>query len=228
MKRFYKQVAVGEDFAVLLDGKPIKTPANARLALPTSQLAEAVAREWRMQAATIDPASMMLTKLSNTAIDRAETLRDDMAAELLGFGRSDLLCYRATAPVDLLARQEAGWNPLLDWAHHVHGARLKTAQGITYIQQDQDAVAALERTLRARDSWTLTGLQTATTITGSLVLALAMAQGRLTPAEAFALSRIDEAYQTEKWGTDTAAEKRAGLHAAELEMAGKFMELARA
>lgn len=228
MKRFYKDVSVADDFSVLLDGKPVKTPAKVRLNLPTPALAEAIAQEWREQGADVLPATMLLTKLANTAIDRAEALRDDIAAELLGFGRSDLLCYRATGPADLIERQQSGWDPLLDWAHQAHGARLKTTHGVGYVEQDAEAIAALDRALRAQDAWTLTGLQTATTITGSLVLALAMGEGRLSPAEAFALSRIDEAFQAEKWGLDAEAEKRARLHAIELEMAGKFIELARA
>jgi chaperone required for assembly of F1-ATPase len=227
MKRFYRQVSVGGDFSVLLDGKPIKTPAKSRLVLPTQRLAEAVAEEWRSQGTSIVPATMPLTKLANTAIDRAETLRDDIAADLLGFGKSDLLCYRAIEPAELIERQQEGWDPLLDWAHAALGARLKTTHGVGHVEQDAGAIAALDRVLRAQDGWSLTGLQTTTTITGSLVLALAIAQGRLIPAEAFGLSRIDETFQAEKWGRDPLAEKRARLHAIELEMAGRFIELAR-
>lgn len=228
MKRFYHAVTVGDDLSVLLDGKPIKTPAKARLSLPTRALAEAVAQEWAGQGATIAPASMPLTKLANTAIDRATALRTDIVAELLGFGQSDLLCYYAIEPDALIVRQRHHWTPLLDWAHAVHGARLKTVHGVTHIQQDAPAVAALARVLNAQNDWTLTGLQTLTTIGGSLILALAVVDGRLGAGEAFALSRIDETFQAEKWGADAAAEQRAARLKHEVEMAGKFIALARA
>ena len=228
MKRFYKEVSVAGDFSVLLDGKPIKTPSKARLVVPTLPLAEAVAEEWRAQGATIFPATMPLTKLANTAIDRANAQREDIASDLLGFGKSDLLCYRAVEPAELIARQQAAWDPMLEWAHQAFGARLKVTHGIRHIEQDSKAIAALGRVLKAQDGWVLTGLQTATTIAGSLVLALAILEGRLAPSQAFALSRIDEAFQIENWGSDPEAERRARLHAAELDMAGQFMALARA
>jgi chaperone required for assembly of F1-ATPase len=227
VKRFYKDVSVGDDLSVRLDGKPVRTPAQAKLVLPTRALAEAVAEEWRAQDDTIKPAAMNLTKLANTAIDRAFNLRADIVAELLGFGQSDLLCYYAVEPDALIARQRNHWTLLLDWAHATHGARLKTVHGVTHMPQDAEALAALERALLALDDWTLTGLQTLTTITGSLILALAVAAGRLTPAEAFDLSRLDETFQAEKWGLDSGAEKRAALLKHEVEMTGQFLALAR-
>jgi chaperone required for assembly of F1-ATPase len=227
VKRFYKDVSVGDDRSVLLDRKPMRTPSNARLVLPTRALAEAIAQEWRQQGDEVATASMHLTRLANTAVDRVDTLREEVADELLRFACSDLLSYRALDPAELRARQEASWNPLLDWAHENFGARLKTTHGVLFVEQDEEAIAAFERALRALDPWTLTGLQTATSITGSLVLALAIANGRLSSADAFALSRIDEAFQAEKWGCDAEAEKRARLHAVELEMAAKFIGLAR-
>jgi chaperone required for assembly of F1-ATPase len=228
MKRFYKTVTVGEGNSILLDGKPVRTPAGTALALPTHALAEAVAEEWRAQGDAVNTATMPLTKLANTALDRATALRTDIVGELAGFAGSDLLCYYADEPHILIARQRAQWTPLLDWAHETHGARLKTAHGIMHVVQDDEAIAALRRALEALDDWTLTGLQTLTSITGSLVLALAVAAGRLTPAQAFALSRLDETFQAEKWGTDEDAQKRATALAAEVETAGKFIALARA
>ena len=228
MKRFYKNVAVGDDRSILLDGKPMRTPSHALLVLPSRPLADAVAKEWREQGGDVVPATMHLTRLANTAFDRGETLRAAMSDELLRFGASDLLSYRALAPADLRARQEAAWDPLLDWADRTFGARLKTTHGVLFVEQDEAAIAAFERELAALDPWTLTGLQTAASITGSLVLALAIARSHLSPAQAFAASRIDEMFQAEKWGPDAEAETRARRHAAELEMAGKFIELARA
>jgi chaperone required for assembly of F1-ATPase len=227
VRRFYKDVVLGDDFSVLLDGKPLQTPARATLVLPTRALAEAVAAEWRGQGDKIEPTAMLLTKLANTAIDRAGALRGEIEAELLGFGGSDLICYFAAWPEALVARQQAAWLPLHDWLHQAHGVRLKTTAGVSHVAQDPAALAALARLLAAQDRWTLTGLQTATALTGSLVLALALAEGRLAPADAFALARLDETFQAEQWGADAAAEKRSAGHARELEMTGEFMALAR-
>ena len=225
MKRFYKDVSVAAGHAVLLDGKPIKTPAKAALAAPTRALAEAIAQEWREQAADIKPAAMLLTKLANTAIDRAEPLREDVLRELSEYAASDLLCYRAAEPIELRGRQQAGWDPLLDWACETFGARLTTTHGVGHIEQDATAVAALERHLRAQDRWRLTALHSATMLTGSLILALAMAQGRLSATQAFELSTIDEAFQMEKWGRDMEDEVRANRLHAELTSAALFLSL---
>lgn len=225
MKRFYSDVSVGGDFSVLLDGKPIKTPAKAALAAPTRPLAEAIAQEWREQDSEIEPANMLLTKLANTAIDRAEPLREDILRELGAYAASDLICYRAAEPIELRARQQAGWDPLLDWASDAFGARLTTTHGVGHIEQDTSAVAALERHLQAQDRWRLIAIQSATMLTGSLILALAMAEGRLSAAQAFKLSTIDEAFQAEKWGPDHEAQKRAQQHAAELAAAALFLSL---
>ena len=228
MKRFYKEVSIGSDGSILLDKKPILTPAKARLVAPTRELAEALAQEWRAQGDVIEPAGMWLTRLANTTIDRTRTHRDDIADEILGFGRHDLLCYRATEPEELIARQQAAWDPLLDWAFGRFGARLKTGHGVRHVEQGAESLAALRDVLHAQDIWTLTGLQTATTLTTSLILGLAIAHARLSPAEAFAVSRIDEEFQAEKWGRDLHAERRASNQAVELEMAGKFIALTRA
>ena len=225
MKRFYQNVSVADDRAILLDGKPILSPAKARLVPPTRQLADAIAQEWREQGAEIEPATMHLTKLASTAIDRTATRGNQIVAELVSFGGNDLLCYRAIEPPELAARQQSAWDPLLDWAHKTYGARLHTTEGIGHVRQDPQATSALSGALHAKDAWTLTGLHAATTITGSLILALAISERRLSPQEAFATSRIDETYQTEKWGPDAEAEARAQRLAAELEMAGRFMAL---
>jgi chaperone required for assembly of F1-ATPase len=224
VKRFYKDVTVAEDRSIHLDGKPILTPAKRTLAMPTRQLAEAIAREWREQGGDIVPATMHLTKLANIAIDQAR--RDDVIAELTKFARNDLLCYRATEPAELVRRQQSAWDPLLDWAHATYGARLATTHGISHVAQDEAAIAALLRSPEARDGWTLTGLRAATTITGSLILALAILENRLSHDEALAASRIDEAFQAEKWGFDPESDARTRRLATELEAASQFMALA--
>ena len=224
MKRFYRDVIVADDLSIHLVGKPILTPAKRKLAPPSRQLAEAIAREWREQGDDIVPAAMYLTKLANSAIDRAR--HDDVVAELISFARNDLLCYRAPAPAELVRRQQAVWDPLLDWIHEIYGARLTTTHGVSHIAQDEAAIMALSRSLNTLDAWRLTGMHAATTITGSLVLALAILQSRLSHTEAFAASRIDEAFQAEKWGLDAEAQARARRLAAELATAAQFMALA--
>jgi chaperone required for assembly of F1-ATPase len=225
MRRFYKEVSVADDFRILLDGKPIKTPLRATLALPTRALAEAVAEEWRGQGVLVQPTTMWLTKLANTAIDRVAGREAHVVAQALAYA-NDLLCYRVEAPASLIARQSECWNPLLEWAAERYGARLLTRVGVTHIAQPEEAVAALRRAVAQYDPFVLTALHVAATVCGSLVLALALADGRLDADEAFALSHLDERYQAEKWGVDEEAEKRALALAAELDAAARFMRLA--
>ena len=225
MKRFYKEMSVADDFRILLDGKPIMTPLRATLALPTRALAEAIAEEWRGQGETVQPTTMWLTKLANTAIDRVVGQEEHVVAQALAYA-NDLLCYRAEAPADLAARQNAAWNPLLEWAAKRYGAHLLIRAGIVHIAQPEEAVAALRGALAARDPFVLTALHAAATVCGSLVLALALADGRLGAEEAFALAHLDERYQAERWGADEEAGKRARALAAELDAAARFMQLA--
>jgi chaperone required for assembly of F1-ATPase len=228
MKRFYKDVTIREakGWMVLLDGRPIKTPRRADLALPTRGLAEAIADEWRGQGDEVKPASMPLTRLANTAIDRVFGHEADVMEKVLAFA-NDHLCYRAAAPADLAARQDAAWNPLLDWAAERHGARLTTTTGVTPITQPEGSVAALRTAVAGLDPFTLAGLHNAVTILGSLVLGLALADRRLTAEEAFALSQLDERYQTEHWGADNEAAARTRSLAAELAAAAQFMALSK-
>ena len=227
MKRFYSHVSVAADNSILLDGKQIKTPAKADLIAPTRALGDAIAQEWREQGAEIWPATMFLTKLANTAIDRVEPLREAFLRELADYARSDLLCYRANEPAALASRQQAGWDPLLDWAQARFGAALKVTHGVRPVAQDGESVAALTRPLHDCDRWRLAALQSATTLTGSLILALALADGRLDASQAFELSRIDETFQAENWGRDAEAAERANRLQAELKAAARFLDLAR-
>ncbi|HEX4861301.1 MAG TPA: ATP12 family protein [Rhizomicrobium sp.] len=226
MKRFYKDVST-MDRSVLLDGKPLRTPRGADLVLPTSVLAEAVADEWRAQGDEIVPAAMPLTKLANTAIDGVAPRRDEVIAEIAAFARHDHLCYRTDTPAVLVARQNAGWDPLLDWVAERYGAPLLTAHGITSIAQPEASLAALGEAVKAFDPFALAALHVVASIAGSLVLALAVADKRLTADEAFTASRVDERYQAEKWGLDSEAEARARHLAKELDAAARFMDLAR-
>jgi len=228
MKRFYKDVSVAEEggaFRVLLDGRTLKTQAKATLELPTKALAEAVAQEWRDVGEDIDPTLMPLTRLSFAAIDGVKVDRARVADHALSFGGADLLSYRADTPQELIARQAAAWNPVLDWAKERYGAALRVTTGITHVEQPTEALAALRKAIDAQPDFALAALHTATTITGSLVLALALIDGRLTAEQAFAAATVDETFQAEKWGMDHEAEQRLKRHAAELSGAEIFLRL---
>lgn len=228
--KFYKTVAVGEEggtFVVRLDSRPVKTPARALLALPTLELAEAVAEEWRAQEEILDPATMPLTRLAYAAIDTAPQHHARIADEIVGYGGSDLLCYRAEAPQVLVARQAEAWNPLLDWAAERFGARLAIGAGITYIEQSKESREAFAAAVATRDDFTLVALHGAASLTGSLVLALALVEERLSAEEAFALSRLDETFQSEAWGRDAEADARAARLGQELAAIERFLRLAR-
>jgi len=226
MKRFYKQVGVapaGDGFAVLLDGRPVKTPARNDLILPTQALADAIAGEWAGQGDEVQAVTMPLLRLANTVIDGVASNRAAVEAAILRFGENDLICYRAHQPPDLHRRQTEGWDPLLAWARQSLGADLKLADGITHVEQPPDALAALHGAMAKYDPFTLGGLHVVASIAGSLVLALAVAEGQITGARAFELSRIDEAYQAEKWGLDAEAAKRTSALAHELDKAVELM-----
>jgi chaperone required for assembly of F1-ATPase len=226
MKRFYKTVdvrAVTGGFAVLLDGRGVQTPARNALVLPTEELARTIAAEWRGQGDAVDATSMPLLRLSNTIIDGVAANREAVIAAILRFGENDLICYRAHQPPELAQRQRDAWDPMLDWARQRFGAHLVAADGLTHVDQTLDAIAALREALAAYDAFTLGALHVVASITGSVVLALAVAEGRLTGAAAFEYSRIDEAYQAEKWGEDSEAIKRTTNLAHELDKAVELM-----
>ena len=226
--RFYKEVSVAAQdggFAVLLDGKQVKTPGRAALALPTSAFAEAVAEEWRAQSEQIEPASMPLTGLAHAALDLVPHHRGKVIEHILGFGRSDLLCYRAEAPSGLAARQARLWDPWLAWIAEAHGVRLQTGTGVAFIEQPMDSGLALEKLVCARGDFQLAALDRAASLTGSIVLGLAMLDRRLSAADAFAAAHVDEEYQAETWGRDAAAEARKAHLLAELAAAERVFRL---
>lgn len=228
MKRFYKEVTVSsEPFHILLDGLEVKTPLRVALTLPSKALADAVVEEWRSQGEEIAPQAMLLTKLANTAIDRVAAMRETVIDQIMAFA-NDTLCYRAASPAGLVARQAAEFDPLLDWAAARFGARFETHTGITYFAQPEAALAALKTAVSAYDDFTLAGLHSAGSILTSLVLALALTDGRLSAGEAFALSQLDERYQAEQWGVDQEAITRANGLLAELRVIETFLRLLKA
>lgn len=229
--KFYRSASVAArngGYAVLLDGKPLKTPGGNVLILPTEALAEAIAQEWREQDARVEPAKMPLTGLAQAAIDLLPARRREVVDHVLGFGRSDLLCYRAQDPLELVCRQAAVWDPLLDWLREEHGIALKTGSGLRYVDQPAEALERMAALVGTLGEFDLIALDRAASLTGSLVLALAMLSGRLDAAAAFAAAHIDEAFQTEKWGRDAEAEARRDRMRCELEAAERFLKLARA
>lgn len=226
--KFYKTVSVAEapgGFAVRLDDKPLKTPLRADFVLPTELLAEAVAAEWRGQGERVDPGSMPLTRLAFAVLDVASRHRLRLEQEILAYGRSDLLCYRADIPAALAARQNAAWNPLLAWVEDALGVRLNTGSGVAFVAQPPEAEPCFAAALAACDDFALVGLHGAVTITGSLVLGLALLKGRLSAAEAFALSRLDEEFQAEAWGRDAEAEARKARLGADLAATARMFGL---
>jgi chaperone required for assembly of F1-ATPase len=229
MKRFYKTVTVEETpggFRILLDAKPIQTPARKPLLLPTQALAKAIVEEWRAQSEEMLPATMPLTRLVNTVLDGVRATRDEVIAAIIRFGENDLLCYRAEEPAELVRRQRP-WDDHLDWLAGRYGARLTVTSGVGHVIQPPDALAALCLVVSSRGDFDLAALHVLVSITGSLVLGLAVQEGRLTPEEAFMLSRLDEAYQAEKWGADREAEERARRLAAEMRHATELVSLSR-
>jgi len=227
--RFYREVApsaVEEGYVILLDGELVKTPAGVPLRMPCQALAQAVAEEWRAQGDKIRPASMRLTKLANTAIDRIAADRPSAVEQILRFGKSDLLCYRGEHS-SLADRQALVWDPLLQWADATHSVRLKIGTGLCFIEQPQGAILALERAVASHDDFVLAGLNAATTLSGSAIIALALADGRLDVESAFAAAHVDEIYQWERWGKDAEAVTKAEEERLELTEIVKFIESAR-
>jgi len=229
-KRFYKAVAVEPrdgGFAVLLDGRPIRTPAKRALAVPSEELAVAIAAEWEAQGERIDPATMLLTKLVNSAIDAVEERMDEVRQDIVTFAGSDLLCYRAEAPDALVRRQAEAWNPVLAWAKRDLGADLVLRAGLMPIEQPPEALDAVRRALAGVDALSLAALHVLTTIGGSALLAVAHWRGHLSLDEAWAAATVDETWQREQWGRDAEAEAHAALRRAEFEAASRCLRLLR-
>ena len=192
-------------FAVQLDARPVRTPLKAPLVLPTQALAEAVAAEWQAQAGRVDPETMPFTRTANSAIDKVAPQQDAVAAMLASYGGSDLLCYRAEGPDDLVARQAEAWDPILDWAAQRLGARLLVTTGVMHVDQPGESLAGLYQRVSGLDPFQLSAFHDLVALSGSLVLALAVTQKRLTADAAWALSRIDEDWQISLWGEDEEA-----------------------
>ena len=227
-KRFWKAATaepVEGGFAVHLDGRAVKTPAKRALVVPTRAMAEAIAAEWDAQEEKVDPATMPVTRSANAAIDKVATLFDEVAALIAEYGGTDLLCYRAEAPDELVARQANAWDPLLEWAEAELGARLEVTAGVLPKAQSEAALARMQAAVSAVDPFRMAALHDLVGITGSLVLGLAVARGRIDAGEAWVLSRIDEDWQAEQWGEDEEASATAAVKRDALQHAARFWEL---
>lgn len=210
---------------VLLDGRPVRTPAKAAMDLPTEKMAQAIAKEWAAQTDVIDPLSMPVTRSANSAIDRVAPQKAEVADMLAAYAETDLLCHRADGPDRLRQQQAVEWDPLLDWADVEFGARLYPTYGILPVAQPEQALARLSKTVHAIDSFRLTALHDLVSLSGSLILGLAVARGRLDISEAWRISRIDEAWQIAQWGEDEEAADVAAHKFGEFEHAMRFWAL---
>ncbi len=232
MRRFYKSVDVvsGEaGFGAVLDGRPIRTPAGRAFAVPTQALAREIAGEWAAVAekGEIRPDRMPLTRLAMTGLDRAADQRAKVVADITAYGGSDLLCYRATEPVELVARQSAGWDPMLAWAEAELGAPLAVTLGVMPVEQEAESVQTLGRVIETCSDLQLSALFQLATGYGSLVLALAVLQGRITAEQGSDLAEIDAQWQVERWGEDAEAETRRRNLRRDMLAAGRFLDLLR-
>ncbi|MBM3544801.1 MAG: ATPase [Alphaproteobacteria bacterium] len=229
-KRFYQNVAVTDEggrHALRLDGKMVRTPHKTLLALPTRTLAEAVAEEWRAQKERIDPETMPLTKLANSVIDGVMGREDAVIDDIMAHAASDLLCYRAEAPQGLVAAQQAQWDPLLAWAKDTLDAPFQPAEGVMHVAQPEASLQGIRRQVKSHDPFSLAALQVMTGLSGSALLALAVALGRLTPDEAWAAAHVDEDWQISQWGENEEAAARRAHRRREFEAAARLLALLR-
>jgi chaperone required for assembly of F1-ATPase len=210
-KRFYKAVTVTGQLGIALDGRTVKTPLKAPLVLPNRALAEAVAAEWEAQVEVINPHAMPLTKLANTAIDRATTERLKIAAEILEFAGSDMVCYRAESPPGLVLRQTTHWDPVISWAKLELNVSFAAVNTISHKRQSPAALQAMEAHIEGLDPFSFVAVHNLTTLTGSALLAAMVASSKIPPDAAWLAANVDEDWQIETWGQDAeAAARRAG------------------
>ncbi len=236
-KRFFKAVTVAvapvasatpglsAGYGILLDGKAVRTPAKAPLAVPTRGLAEAIATEWEAQREHIDPAAMPLTRIANSALDAVRGREADVGAEIAKYAASDLVCYRAGEPEELVRLQAELWDPVLAWSREALGAPFAAAEGLMPVAQPEAACAAVAQALEGFDAYALAALHVMTTLMGSALLALAHARGRLTVEAAWAAAHVDEDWQIARWGEDGEAAVRRKRRWVEMQAASRMLRL---
>jgi chaperone required for assembly of F1-ATPase len=229
-KRFYDDVAIkdeGVGVGVLLDGKPVRTPGKAPFIVPNKALAEAIGDEWREQGARIDPATMPLTRLANSVIDGVKGHEQAVIGDILNYAGSDLICYRAEGPKGLVTRQTKHWDPIVAWAKQDLGVPMRLAEGVMHVAQAPTSLDAIGKRLAGFDAWSLAGLHVMTGLSGSALLALAVALGRLTPEAAWEAAHVDEDWQISQWGEDEEAKERRENRRRDFAAAARMLELLR-
>ncbi len=210
-KRFYKAVTIADapgGYRVLLDGRSLRTPAKALVETARHEIAEALGQEWESQGSHIDPASMPMTRLLNSALDGVRGREAEVAGEIVRYATSDLVCYRAETPESLVDAQRRQWDPLVAWAGSVIGAPLRLGSGIVAVPQAPEVADGAKRLIDGLDPLRLAGLHVMTTLTGSAVIALAVLHGRITAEAAWGAAHVDEDWQAAQWGRDEEAERR--------------------
>jgi chaperone required for assembly of F1-ATPase len=226
-RRFYQAASVDPQpggFAVVLDGRPVRTPARRTLAAPAEPLAQALVDEWNAQQEVVDPATMPLTRLANSIIDGVADATGAVQAEVAKFLASDLVCYRAGSPAGLVERQVKHWDPLIAWARDALGARMVLGEGVMFVKQPDDALAAAARAIPA-EPWRLGAVHAVTTLTGSALIGLALAQGHLSMEDAWAAAHVDEDWNMVQWGQDAQALERRAAREAEMRAAATVLAL---
>ncbi|MCB2079860.1 MAG: ATPase [Novosphingobium sp.] len=230
-KRFYKQVTVepeDDGFSIRLDARVLKTPGRNTLSLPGEALARLVADEWDAQAEEVNPATMPITRLANTAIDGVERVKGEVAKDIASYACSDLLCYRAEGPEALIALQQETWDPLIAWFAEAHGMPLRLAEGVMPVEQDTARADTVGERLADLSALELAALHTLTTLSGSAVIALAVHGGRIDPDAAWTAAHVDEDWQISQWGEDTEAMARRAMRRREFEAAANVLSALRA
>jgi len=227
VKRFWKEVAVVEDggWGIALDGRPVRTPQRAPLAVASAALAEAIAAEWRDVGETIDPAAMPMTGLTNAAIDLATPDLTAFAAPVAAYAQSDLFCYRDARDAALQAEQAEAWNPLLAWAEARYDIEFTLTQGVLPVDQPGVTIATLQGAVWAQDAWRITALTPIVTIGGSLVAGLALLENAYEADALWEAVSLDDLYQERRWGADSEAQKARAIHKRDWDNAARFLTL---
>ena len=228
LRRFYKSAEVvateGGGYALKLDGRGARTPGKRPLVAPTRAVAELIAAEWAAQGETIEPMSMPATRLANSAIDGVADALAETHVAIAGYAGADLLCYRAEAPEALVAAEAEASDPVLDWAGQALGAKFLVGQGVAHVRQPENALQAVDAALRSVENpFALAALHVMTSLTGSVVLALAVARGRLGAGEAWRIAHVGEDFQTARWGEDVEAAARRAARWRDFEAAARTL-----
>ena len=229
-KRFYKDVTIKDEpggVTVLLDGKPVRTPGKAAFLLPNAVLAEVIAEEWRGQRARIDPATMPLTRLANSIIDGVKGHEEAVIGDILNYAGSDLLCYRAEGPKGLVTQQTMHWDPIVAWAKQDLGAPMRLTEGVMHVTQPPESLEALRSRLQHFDSWSLAALHVMAGLSGSALLALSVALGRLSAEEAWGAGHVDEDWQISQWGEAKEARVRRESRRRDFSASARIFDLLR-